>query len=522
MNPVVTHARIWLFLLTACWAFAAPLETRVSGLAVDVVYLSAGSAQGLAPGLKGELRTEDGRRAEVEVLFVSTAKASCRVAPAGAEVRVGDAVWFEVAETPAEPGPQEAPEELPPAAQAALERAASENSLGVRGWWRADASRWEAGDDPVSGSRLALGLRASLSRHKDLVLSTQMRHRGDNGGGLGAESRLDELALSGKASRGRVAWQAGRLADGRGALPGPVDGVALESAGAGPWRWGLSAGSRPMESSGADGRGSGAGGRLRWQPGEGPLASDLKLRWERDGNDLDRGGASWSLQARLPRGLRLEHWQRGEFIRDRGWSLASRLASSRLRWSTPVWQAELGHQLSRVPTQIPEDELPAGPAVDRERRHHTVEASLARSAGEWWAQLRASGRGDALDGDLERRLELGAARSRKGRLWRRAGGSLGLFLGPAMTGQDLALRTTLAPRRGPEWELEGRTWRLEPANDVVAGWNGGLHARGRLPGRLRWEVGGLFQSEEGESWREVRVGLRGDLDLSFQLQGGKP
>jgi hypothetical protein len=524
MNHHLASLLVLFGVLVACWgspAGGAPLETRVSGLAVDVVYVSAGTAQGLAVGLKGTLRAEDGRQAELEVLFTSSSKASCRVSPAGAELRVGDAVWFDVAETVAGRAPASAERELPPAAQAAMERAAAARGLWLRGWWRADATQWMPEEDASTGSRLAVGLRTGLSHRKDVVLSAQARQRSDGGSSTVAKGRLDELALSGTTSRGHLAWQAGRMADGRSALAGPVDGLALESAGSGVWRWGMSAGSRPTESGPDNGRGTGAGGRLRWQPAQGPVSSDLKLRWERDGEGQELAGASVSLQARIPWGLRLEHWQRTEFIQATEWELASRLATSRIRWSSPVWQADLRHQVSTLPTLVPEDE-PSGPVVDRERRNHVLEASLARRWPAWWLQLRATGRGDALDGELERRLELSATLSRSGKAWRRSGSALAVFLGPDVTGRDLSLRTTLAPRLGPEWELEGRGWNLEQLGSPVTGWNAGLHARGRLPGRLRWELGGSVQREDGQGWREFRVGLRGDLDLAFQREAGKP
>lgn len=513
--------RATLILALALSLPAAPLQVVVSGLASDVVYLGAGASEGLAVGMKGELQATDGRIAQFEILYVSSGKASCRVSPAGAEVRVGDQVLFASVTPPAKDSlaVTAVVKELPPAALAAIERAEAQQGPRLSGWWRLDGTHSLQDAEASSQSRQSVGLRLGLARRQDLALSLQARNRSTWNPALEQEAWLDELSLTGTAGQGSLAWEAGRMADGRGALPGPVDGLALESPAGKGWNWGLSAGSRPAATDQMGRRATGAGGRIRWQPAKGPLASDLKLRWERNGAGDAMAGASWSNQLRFLEKGRLEQWLRAEFSDSNNWKHSlSRFSSTRLRWVGEGWQVAGRHQLNTMPVQVPEG-LQSGPAVE-DRRSHLLELDASRQWGGTWLSLRLLGRGDQLDGNLERSVELMGSRSTDRRLLSRIHVSLLGHLGPEIKGQDLDLRLLGTPAPLPELELGLRGWRLDQHALVLTGWNGSLYARGRFWKGLRWEAGGLLQREDGLWVRELRAGLRGDLSLRFARSGG--
>jgi hypothetical protein len=485
-------------------------------VASDAVYLAAGSSSGLAVGMKGALQAQDGRQAELEVLFVSAGRASCRVNPAGAELRVGDLVLFDLPRAPAEPvaAAPPVPAPLPPAAVAAIGRAAAARGPRLQGWWRADLAVSRNADGPGALSRQAVGLRAGLAQWKGLDLSLQVRRRSEWEPAALSEGWMDELAVSGPAP-GSLKWEAGRLADGRNALAGPLDGLVLEHAGASPWTWGLSAGSRPGSADQLSDRALGAGGRIRFRDKDRPWSSDLKVRLEQDPDSGagNAAGVSWSNQLRFLGSGGLENWYRVELREASNWKRAeSRLSSTRLFWRGQAWQAEARHQINTWPARLPEDLQAGGPPLAT-RHSQQASLSLSGSVRGTWLQLALRGRGEKLDGDLERLAELGLARSWPERALNRVSLNGLLLLGPADSGEDLELRLAFSPRRLPELELGLRGWRLDLDGESWSGGNGSLFARGRLWASLRWEAGGLLQREDGAWERELRLGLRGELRL---------
>lgn len=509
--------RLLLCLLLGAAAGAEPLRVPVHSVASDAVYLGLGASSGLAAGMRGTLAEGGGRSVELEVLFVSAGRASCRVNPAGAEVRVGDVFLFDVpaagavADSVAFPAK---PPVIPPEGVAAIARAAAARGPRARGWWRADLAVSRDGAQSGLLSRQALGLRAGLAQWKGVDLSLQVRHRSQWKPATAQEGWLDELALSGPMLHGTLAWEAGRLADGRNALAGPMDGVSLERADKADWAWGLSAGSRAGALGEAADRALGAGGRLRYSARKSPLASDLKARLEHDPDGVATAGASWSNQLRLREALRVEQWVRVERSEASDWRRNEALFSSeRLRWQGPVWQAEARHQGSSWPLQPPEERVAGVADTLGNRLSQQVAFSLARQVRGDWMQAQLQARGERLDAEMERLLLLGWSRAFAGHALSRINLSGQLLLGPEDAGQDLEARMSLAPARWPELELGLRGWRMDLGLEQWSGWNGSLFARGQWGSALRWEMGGLLQRAQGNWERELRLSLRGDLRL---------
>lgn len=494
---------------------AEALPVPVSGVAADAVYLSMGSASGLAVGMRGSLLTTDGRSAEVEVLAVTGGRASCRVSPAGAEVRVGDRILFDVSApvaAQADTSGSPTPSLFTPQAQEAIKRSVEARGLRLQGWWRVDGTTLDQDGAVRNQSRQSLGLQASLAQWKQAALSVQVRHRNDWDPGASQEGWVDELSVQAPAWHGLVNWEAGRLADGRNALSGPLDGLAVESASDAALGWGLSLGSRPGQQS-VSGEGAlGAGGRLRWKPGKSPWQSDLKARVER-GDSLTNAGLSWSNQLKFLKQGRVEHWFRAEFSSSNDWQQAlARFSSTRLRWAGEVWQWELRHQLNAWPVLVQEDLGSQTPqdAAD-ERRSHQLALSLGRRWLDTQFNLQLRGRGEALDSKLERLLELGAQRGWDRGPVRRLSLHSQLLVGPEDHGGDLELRASGGLEAWPELELSLRGWSMDHGLETWTGWNTGLHLRGRVLQHVRWEAGALVQREDGAWEREVRLGLRGEI-----------
>ena len=506
-----------VLLVLATGLRAEPLRAPVHSVASDAVYLGLGSSSGLATGMRGTLIEGGERVAELEVLFVSAGRASCRVSPAGAEVRVGDLFLFEVAapaDSLAAPAQAARLPVIPPEGVAAIQRAAAARGPQARGWWRADLAVSRDGDQSGLLSRQALGLRAGLAQWKGVGLSLQLRHRSEWRPRSAQEGWLDELALEGPALRGALAWEAGRLADGRNALTGPMDGISVERAGKHDWTWGLSAGSRAGSLHESADRALGAGGRLRYNGKNSPLSSDFKARLEQDPDGVATAGASWSNQLRFLEAGRLEQWLRAEFNEASNWSRAeSRFSSTRLRWQGAVWQAEARHQISSWPLQAPEDRVSGTPDTLGSRTSRQLSLSLARQVGGNWVQAQLQGRGERLDSSTERLLQLGMTRSLQQGLLTRLSLNGQILLGPEDSGQDLELRLSASPERWPDLEWGLRGWSMDLGLEKWTGWNSSLFARGRLGPLLRWEAGGLLQRTRDAWERELRVGLRGDLRL---------
>lgn len=505
-----------LALLGALSAFAEPVPVPVSAVAVDAVYLSMGSSSGLAVGMKGQLMATDGRSAELEVLAVTGGRASCRVTPAGAELRVGDRVLFDIAAvTPTEVDSttSKTPSLFTPEAQKAIKESREAHGLKVQGWWRVDGTALSQDGGTRSQSRQAVGLRAGLAQWKDAELSLQARHRVAWDPATYSEGWLDELSVRAPALEGRLSWEAGRLADGRNALSGPLDGVALEGSKDAALAWGLSLGSRPGQESISGRQALGAGGRLRWQPRKSPWQSDAKARVERNSQGESTAGLSWSNQLKVLAKGRVEHWFRAEFSETNNWKEAlARFSSTRLRWSGEIWQWEVRHQMNAWPVLLPADvaSQTRQDSLD-ERRSHQVAFSLGRMWKDIQFQTQLRGRGEELDGTMERLLELGAQRGWDRGLLRRASLRSQVLLGPEDHGGDMEARLGFARDKGPELEGSLRVWAMDHGLESWSGWNSGLYLRGRLGQGLRWEAGGLVQREDGAWEREVRLGLRGEL-----------
>jgi|GEM_PF-2067601 len=495
---------------------ADALPVPVSAVAADAVYLSMGSASGLAVGMKGQLMATDGRSAELEVLAVTGGRASCRVSPAGAELRVGDRVLFDIsAPTPAPPDSAGTltPSLYTPEAQQAIKQSNEARGLRLQGWWRVDGTLLDQDGRARSQSRQSLGLRAGLAQWKDATLSVQARHRNDWEPRTAQEGWLDELSLQAPALQGRLMWEAGRLADGRNALSGPLDGVALEGAASAPLAWGLSLGSRPGQESISGRHALGAGGRLRWQQPKSPWRSDAKVRVERNSQDEATAGLSWSNQLKVLKQGRVEHWFRAEFSESNNWDRAlARFSTTRLRWSGEVWQWELRHQLNAWPVVIPQDLGSSTPqdSLD-ERRSQQLALSLARLWAGVNVQAHLRGRGEDVNADMERLLEFSAQKGWDRGVVRRLSLHSQILIGPQDHGGDVELRLGGAREGWPEVEGSVRGWSMDHGLETWTGWNTGLQLRGRVWSQLRWELGGMLQREDGAWEREIRVGLRGEV-----------
>lgn len=508
-----------VLLVLATGLRAEPLRAPVHSVASDAVYLGLGSASGLATGMKGALIEAGDRGTELEILFVSANRSSCRVSPAGADVRVGDLFLFEVAA--AAPGDSlvaanQAPKQpaIPPEGVAAIQRAATARGPQARGWWRADLAVSRDGGQSGLLSRQALGLRAGLAQWKGVDLSLQLRHRSEWKPKAVQEGWLDELALAGPAFNGAMKWEVGRLADGRNVLTGPMDGVSVEQTGKRDWMWGLSAGSRAGALHESADRALGAGGRLRYSGKASPLSSDLKARLEKDLDGMATAGLSWSNQLRFLEAGRLEQWFRTELSEASKWKRSeTRFSSTRLRWQGAVWQTEARHQVSNWPLQAPEDRLSGMPDTLGSRTSRQLSVSLARAVNGNWVQAQLQARGAQLNGSTERLLQLGMTRNLSQGLLSRVSLNSQILLGPEDSGQDLEVRLSASPERWPDLEWSLRGWRMDLGLEKWTGWNSSLFARGRLGPLLRWEAGGLLQRTQDAWEREVRVGLRGDLRL---------
>lgn len=274
--------------LSAAWAGAAEIRLEVKHRSSSTVYLSGGSANGLAVGDKLSVSSKGAPIAEIEVIYLAEHSASCKILRESRPVQAGDAAVIQKAEA-AKPAAAE-PETVVSAGDAVAEPSSlPRNEPGPGGsalpWARARGGvsflwnkLWDetpsAFDFEQRNLRLDLGLWDIGGRPLQFNARARgrqdLRSRPPGFGGVPADERRDrlyELALRYDAPNGRYTVEAGRIGVSSLGM-GYLDGAAADFRVHGPLRVGGFFGNRAdIEGATALESGRKYGGYLRLQGG---------------------------------------------------------------------------------------------------------------------------------------------------------------------------------------------------------------------------------------------------------------
>lgn len=367
-----------LLALGALSAGAEPEALEVQYVTADRVYVDGGSRYGLATGDRLRVLRAGEQAALLEVVFVATHSASCRVVESSVELSPGDAVLLEgepkvttpvlaagetnAARTVALVGSQSGSDGSPaqpakvirvstgqePAAQtpAAQTPAAPPPPVQAPTYTRAEPSQrplrssvsgsltfdWEQFTDGSDFGRDYDRTSARLSvRGRNLGgMPLQLRVRtstrnldrvtsSDGSSESETRDRLYELSLAYEPPEGRFALRLGRLRLGRYAGVGTVDGVSGEARFGKVFRLGVFGGSRSdISELGYDGDRTTYGVTTKFTAGEAGRTRELLLAAVREDGKDDVSREYVALQSRVAGG-RWSFYQRAELDLNNGW-----------------------------------------------------------------------------------------------------------------------------------------------------------------------------------------------------------
>ncbi|MDH3402215.1 MAG: hypothetical protein OES32_02290 [Acidobacteriota bacterium] len=324
--------------LAAGTSAADPVTFGIQYMTADRVYLHGGSRFGLAVGDRLEVERDGEQIGVLEVVFVATHSASCRVLEATEALRTGDvAIWDSprtpvampaaattvtaARQDPAPPAPSYSrtePERRP-------ELKANVSGSMTFDWEQfTDESGYDRDFDRTSarlglrgrdlgGMPLQLRIRAS-TRTLDRVVSSD-----DSSTISETRDRLYELSLAYEPPEGRFALRLGRLRLGRYAGAGTVDGVSAETRVGRVFHVGVFGGARSdISDFGPDSDRTTYGLTTRWTTGEPQRLREILLAAVREDGIEDVSREYVAVQSRLTGG-RLSFYARGELDLNNGW-----------------------------------------------------------------------------------------------------------------------------------------------------------------------------------------------------------
>lgn len=342
---------------------------RVEYRSSSNVYLQGGRAQGLVVGDRLLVLAGQTKIAELEVVYVAEASASCRVLSETRPVRAGDeaALVARAGQTPAEPSAPPAPATPAAAVPPSLSPLAAVSSSPARPWARVRGAvavgyyrswdqtesaldfeqrtaRFDLSLDEIGGQPLTFTLRGTGRR--DIRARTLSSRTPADGG----EDRLYEVALRYEPPSDRLGLEVGRIGLGRFVGIGYLDGVLARLRVRPALQVGAFGGRQAqIESLGLTGTGGKYGAFVRLAPG-GRYAIggyDVLLAYVRENADGDVSREYLSLESRFAGdGGRWSIFERAELDLNRGWrqeltgtshQLSNISLSGNLRVSASSW-----------------------------------------------------------------------------------------------------------------------------------------------------------------------------------------
>jgi hypothetical protein len=499
---------ILLALLTlVASATAARLEVVVRSTARDVIYLDAGKDSGLSGKQQGSWTDGSGEQHLVEILFVSSGKASARPLD-DMMPPLGTVIQFDVDELPTDTVIQDSLViNAPPLTQEAALADTMDTPSSIPQntfWWRSSYRQSSPPDEETSwASRNAIGARGRIEALENLEYTLQLRHMQDR-----EEStvEVDEASLGLPALGGDLLL--GRFPGVGRAFPGALDGLSWSTSDFGIFeRFELAAGKgRSSVGEAQPGAGFSAGYST-------PLKSwkaDISL-FQLQGSDITRRGMRFQHRAtRLPYGLSLVQWLRAESsIGDRADGIDPWQTGSRLGWSGASYRILLQHSGTEwtEPDNLDETttEVPAA-------RQHLL-LSVDRRGKLLDATLFIEGRDDEIRPDMEALAGAELRFKLKSIQFRVASEHQ---LGPLYTGsrQSVMLRPeriTVPLLGSTDLDLELRRWSWSGSGleHNGASIEGGLGAR--LADRIRLRVSAELRDEDGDLIPAGRISLGGSF-----------
>lgn len=230
-------------------SYATEASCSVEYVSAQHVYLDAGSAAGLAPGMQVRVVRAGETIARLEVIYTARSSASCKVLDSTREVAPGDTVVYD-SEKPDGPAP-EAPAPVAPRTRRAPQR--NERPVSARNGARLTGSvalQWDqsvetdGGDLQTTRWRLPFRARATdLAGGLEFSTSGSLRRIERSGyPDYRADSewrnRIRELSLQRTGRRQDLHFALGRIRTRASALAGPFDGFSVDHR----WRQHLRAG----------------------------------------------------------------------------------------------------------------------------------------------------------------------------------------------------------------------------------------------------------------------------------------
>ncbi len=339
----------WLLagaLLAPVAATAVPIELQVEYRTADRVYVDGGSRLGLTPGTRLEVVRDGEVTSLLEVAFVASHSASCRVLESTVEPRPGDRIVWEspkavepqLATSPRAAAVESVRAQAPTYTREPQERRLRTDfsgSLSVDFEQFTDDSGFERDYDRTAarvslrgrnlgGVPLNLRIRSS-TRSLDRIVTS--------GGSSVTESRdrLYELSLAYEPPEGRFALRLGRLRLGRYAGAGTLDGLSLETRLGQAFHLGLFGGSRSdLSDFGVDSDRTSYGVTARWTSPTFGSRREIQLSGVREDGAIDVSREYVALQVRLGGSGRVTFYQRAELDLNNGWREAASGSTSQL------------------------------------------------------------------------------------------------------------------------------------------------------------------------------------------------
>ncbi|MCB1048368.1 MAG: hypothetical protein KDC10_14330, partial [Calditrichaeota bacterium] len=239
LNPWIRGA--WLLLLCAVSAQAFELLARVEYVAVDVVFIDKGSEDGLRLGDMGRAMPMGQNSQALEVVHVSSNRASLRIPEDSVGLEEGVMVRFELPEerlikevAPAEPVDTLIAEVAPTRKRRALR----DRSNRLRGFISVERFQ-ESGEFDSWDQSLRGSLRSDrlMGLPIDFRSRFRLRQEEDAGGARRWTSRIPQLEFAWQSPGSPLELRAGRLAGAGLGRAGSLDGVEVGTRDAAGQRW---------------------------------------------------------------------------------------------------------------------------------------------------------------------------------------------------------------------------------------------------------------------------------------------
>jgi hypothetical protein len=332
------------------------------------VYLQGGRAQGLVVGDRLVVLAGKTTVAELEVVYVAEASASCRVLAETRPVRAGDeaALVARAAPTSAKPGAPPAPATSTARVPPTLSPLAAASSSPTRPWARLRGAaavgyyrswdqtesgldfeqrtaRFDLSLDEIGGQPLSFTLRGTGRR--DIRARTLSSRTPADGG----EDRLYEVAVRYEPPSDRLGLEVGRIGLYRFVGIGYLDGALARLRVRPALQVGAFGGRQAeIESLGLAGTGAKYGAFVRLAPGRRYAIGgyDVRLAYVRENAEGDVSREYLSLESRFAGGGRWSIFERAELDLNRGWrqeltgtshQLSNMSLSGNLRVSASSW-----------------------------------------------------------------------------------------------------------------------------------------------------------------------------------------